>query len=81
MEHLRVECEQLKQMLRTVETERDQLRQTLVTVQAERDDYRKTVYAWVREQFPDEDFEPFHESKGIPIVEVLKQLDEVVNSP
>ena len=77
MEQLRTECEQLKQLLQAVQSERDQLRQSLVAVEAERDDYRKVAYAWAREQFSKQDFEPFDESDAIPIEEVLRQLDDV----
>jgi len=77
MEQLRAKSEQLMQTLRAVEAERDQLRRTLATVEAERDDYRKVAYAWAREKFSEKDFEPFDESEGIPIEEVLRQLDEV----
>ncbi len=65
---LRTECQRLQERVRQLEEE-------LAALRTERDDYRRAVYAYLRQESPEEDWRDFREEDyTLPAEQVLAEL-------
>jgi FtsZ-binding cell division protein ZapB len=79
---LQVECDRLREVVKSLEQQRQHDQQAIEALRKERDEFRRIVYAWAHKQFTDEELQNIPALEDcLPLEAFIDKLERIVNEP